>query len=53
MPVRIRPARASFDSRASNGDARPDNRLAFMDHGLFAEHRAIGRKIVIQVRVGL
>ena len=48
MPVRIRPARASFNSRASNGDARPDNRLAFVDHGLFAQHRAIGRKLVIQ-----
>ena len=48
MPVRIRPARASFNSRASNGDARPDNRLAFMDHGLFAQHHAIGRKLVIQ-----
>ena len=48
MPVRIRPARASFNSRASNGDARPDNRLAFMDHGLFTQHHAIGRKLVIQ-----
>ena len=48
MPVRIRPARASFNSRASNGGARPDNRLAFMDHGLFAQHHAIGRKLVIQ-----
>ena len=49
MPVRIRPARASFESRASNGDARPDNRLAFTDHGLFARHCAIGREPVIQV----
>jgi hypothetical protein len=45
---RIRPARASFNSRASNGDARPDNRLAAVDHGLFAQHDAIGRKLVIQ-----
>ncbi|WP_414687599.1 hypothetical protein [Mycobacterium sp.] len=48
MPVRIRPARASLDSRASNGDARPDNRLAFVDHALFAGDRATGQKEVIQ-----
>jgi len=49
VPVRIRPARASFESRVSNGGARPDNRLACVDHGLFAQHDAIGRKLVIQV----
>ena len=49
MPVRIRPTRASFESRASKGDGRPDNRLAIMDHALFAQHRAIGRSVVIQV----
>jgi hypothetical protein len=49
VPVRIRPARTSFKSRAANGDARPDNRLAFIDHGLFAHHCAIGREPVIQV----
>ncbi len=49
MPVRIRPARASFDSRASNGDARPDNRLALVDQGFFAGHRAAGQKEVMQV----
>ena len=48
MPVRIRPARASFNSRASNGDARPDNPLACVDHGLFAQHHAVGRNLVIQ-----
>ena len=48
MSVWIRPARASFRRRASNGDARPDNRLAFMDHAVFAEHRASGRNLVIQ-----
>ena len=48
MPVRIRPARASFNSRASNGDARPDNRLALLDQGLFAGHRATGQKQVMQ-----
>jgi hypothetical protein len=48
MAVRISRARASFNSRASNGGARPDNRLAFMDHGMFAQHHAIGRNLVIQ-----
>jgi hypothetical protein len=48
VPVRIRPVRASFNSRTSNGDARPDNRLAVADHALFAQHHAIGRKVVIQ-----
>ena len=49
MAFRIRPARASFQTRASKGDARPDNRLAIMDHALFAQHRAIGRSVVVQV----
>ena len=49
MPVRIRRARASFNSRASNGDARPDNRLTFMDHALYAGHRAAGQNEVMQV----
>jgi hypothetical protein len=48
VPVRIRPAHASFESRASNVDARPDNRLAFIDHAVFAQHQAIGRNNVIQ-----
>lgn len=48
MPLRKRSARASFDNRASNGDASPDNRLAFMDHGLFAGQRAAGQELVIQ-----
>jgi hypothetical protein len=48
MPVRIRRARASFESGTSNGDARPDNRLTHMDHGMFAQHHAIGRNLVIQ-----
>jgi hypothetical protein len=46
---RIRPARTSLESRASNGDARPDNRLAIADHALFAQHRAMDRSVVIQV----
>ena len=49
MAVRIRPARASFNGRASNGDARPDNRLALVDQGFFAGHRAAGQKEVMQV----
>ncbi len=48
MPVRIRPARASVGGRASNGDARPDNRLALLDQGFFAGHRAAGQKEVAQ-----
>jgi hypothetical protein len=49
MPVRIRPARASFKSRAANGDARPDDRLALVDQAFFAGHRAAGQKDVMQV----
>ena len=50
MPGRIRRrARASLGGRTSKGDARPDNRLAIMDHALFAQHRAIDRSVVIQV----
>jgi hypothetical protein len=48
VPVRIRPARASIERRAAGGVAQPDNQLAFMDHGLFTQHHAIGRKLVIQ-----
>jgi hypothetical protein len=47
VPVGIRPARAPFNGLASNGDGRPDNRLAITDHALFAQHRAIGRQVVI------
>ena len=49
MPVRIRPARASSDIRASNGDARLDNRLASLDQTLFTGQRATGRNQVMQV----
>lgn len=49
MAVRIRPpARAFFSGRASNGAARPDNRLALVDQGFFAGHRAAGQKEVTQ-----
>lgn len=44
MEGRIRP----FERQASNGDVRPDNRLAFIDHGLYTQHHAIGRNLVIQ-----
>jgi hypothetical protein len=49
VPVRIRPARASLNGRASKGDARPDNRLTFVDHALFTAHRAAGLNEVAQV----
>jgi uncharacterized membrane protein len=48
MPVRKRPSRESFDGRAPQGDARPDARLALMDQGFFAGHRAAGQKEVTQ-----
>jgi polyketide synthase 5 len=47
---KLAPAKAaSFNGRASNGDARPDNRLAVTDYAMFAGHRATGQKVVIQV----
>ncbi|MGE2813657.1 hypothetical protein ACQI5H_00710 [Mycobacterium heidelbergense] len=50
MPTRIRRrGRASSGGRTSKGGARLDNRLAIMDHALFAQHRAIGRQVVVQV----
>jgi hypothetical protein len=49
VPVRLRPVRPFFNSRASNGDARPDNRLALLDQALFAGHRAAGIKELMQV----
>ena len=48
MPVRTHRARGSFASRASKEDARTDNRLALVDQGLFAGHRAAGLNLVIQ-----
>ena len=45
----MRPARAPSNGRASNGEARPDNRLALVDQGFFAGHRAIGQAEVMQV----
>jgi hypothetical protein len=49
VPVRILPTRASFNGRASNGAARPDNRLAFVDQGFFAGQSAAGQREVMQV----
>jgi hypothetical protein len=49
VAVRIRPARASFDSRASNGGARLDNRLASVDQALFKAQRVTGLNQVMQV----
>lgn len=50
MPGRIRRARESLKrQRASNGDARPDNRLALADEALLAEHHAAGMNVIIQV----
>ena len=47
---KLAPAKAaSFNGPASNGDARPDNRLAVADHALFTGHRATGQEVVIQV----
>ena len=49
MAVRIPLARASLKARGSNGDVRPDNRMALMDQGFFAGQRAAGQKEVMQV----
>jgi hypothetical protein len=49
VPVRIRPARASINSHASNGVARPDNRLALLDQSFFAWQHATDEKVAIQV----
>lgn len=49
MPIRTRRSLRASEKRASNRDALPDNRLAIMDHALFAQHSAIDRNVVIQV----
>ena len=46
MPTR---KRRTVASRGSKDIARQDNQLSIVDHALFAQHRAIGRNIVIQV----
>jgi len=48
VPARILGARAAFNRRTSNAE-RPDNRLALVDQGLFAGHRAAGLNLAIQV----
>jgi hypothetical protein len=47
--VWIRRTRASVSSRISNGDARPDNRLALADQFFFAGQDTTGQKEVVQV----
>ena len=49
MSLRIRPARASFNSHVPNDVARADNLLSRVDQALFAGHRAAGLNLVIQV----
>jgi hypothetical protein len=49
VPGRTRRARESLRRRASNGDARPDNRLALADEALLAEHHAADMTVIIQV----
>ena len=43
MSIRIAPERPLFQRRLSNGDARPDNRLAFIDQASFLGLRATGQ----------
>lgn len=40
---------AVLNGRTSSGDARTDNRLALLDQGFYAGHRAAGQKEVMQV----
>src|SRR5277367_1793924 len=46
--ARIRHSRASSGGHASNGDARPDNRLALLDQAFYAGHRAAGQNEAMQ-----
>ncbi|WP_156431556.1 hypothetical protein [Mycobacterium sp. GA-1199] len=48
MRARTPVARTSIGSPDATGSVLPDNRLALMDHGLFTQHRAVGRNLVIQ-----
>jgi hypothetical protein len=48
VSVKIHPERAPLGGRASNGEARPDNRLSFMDQAIFLTMRATGRSAVVQ-----
>jgi hypothetical protein len=48
VPIQMRPALAPSRSRASNGDARLDNRLAFMDQASFLALRARDQGQLVQ-----
>jgi hypothetical protein len=48
VSVKIHPERASLRGRPSNGEARLDNRLSFMDQALLLTMRATGRGAVVQ-----
>ncbi len=48
MPLRIRPRRAPSTNSASNGELRPDNRLALLDQAFFDGHRAAGQNEAMQ-----
>jgi hypothetical protein len=48
MSIQTRPLRARFRVRASKRDARPDNRLAFLDQATFLSMRATGRAQLAQ-----
>lgn len=47
MPVQIH-APAQRESSLSNGEARQDNRLSFMDQAMFLMQRATGRNAIVQ-----
>jgi hypothetical protein len=49
MPIPIRGLRSPFGSRASDGDASPDNRLAFIDQAALLSLRATGRSQLAQM----
>lgn len=42
MAIQLRPARGSLRSRVSRSDARPDNRLPFLDQAAFLSMRTTG-----------
>ncbi|MUL63416.1 hypothetical protein BOO86_02970 [Mycobacterium sp. CBMA 234] len=49
MTSHVRVSDASATGPTSNGDATLDNRLALLDQGFYAGHRAAGQKEVMQV----
>lgn len=48
MAILMRPIRAPFPHRASDRDALPDNRLAFIDQAAFVALRATGQRQLAQ-----